>query len=88
MSGRRVALVTGGRRGIGLGIARCLAADGFDIAICGISPEADSQDARAALSAHSVEVLYVQADVSVAADRSALLGRRQGPFRPPRRAGE
>ncbi|RVI11714.1 SDR family NAD(P)-dependent oxidoreductase, partial [Sinorhizobium meliloti] len=33
---RPVAIVTGGRRGIGLGIARALAASGFDIAITGI----------------------------------------------------
>ena len=33
---RPVAIVTGGRRGIGLGIATALAKDGFDIAITGI----------------------------------------------------
>ena len=31
----RVALVTGGTRGIGLGIARRLATEGWQLAICG-----------------------------------------------------
>jgi NAD(P)-dependent dehydrogenase (short-subunit alcohol dehydrogenase family) len=35
---RPVALITGGRQGIGLGIARALANDGFAIALTGIDP--------------------------------------------------
>ena len=33
---RRAALVTGGARGIGLGISRSLAQEGYDLAICGV----------------------------------------------------
>ena len=39
----RIALVTGGTRGIGLGIARALARDGWDLAIVGVRPDADVQ---------------------------------------------
>src|ERR1700691_5497609 len=37
---RRVALVTGGSRGIGLGIAQCLLREEYDLAICGLREEA------------------------------------------------
>ncbi|MGO4437119.1 3-ketoacyl-ACP reductase [Rhizobium sp. RAF56] len=64
MSARRpVAVVTGGRRGIGLGIARSLAKAGFDLAITGI--EADAPDAvLSELCEMGGRVIYLQADLS------------------------
>ncbi len=70
---RKVALVTGGRRGIGLGVALKLAADGFNLAIAGTAAEGEAAEAMAQLASAGVDVLYVQADVAVAADRQRLV---------------
>ena len=69
----RIALITGGTRGIGLGIARSLAQEGFDLALCGRRPEADVQACLDELREASIQVLYVPADVSKAQDRIDLL---------------
>jgi 3-oxoacyl-[acyl-carrier protein] reductase len=70
---RRVALVTGGGRGIGLGIARALAQEGLDLAICGVREEAAVAEALAGLRALGADVLYVPADISTASTRQELL---------------
>lgn len=68
---RRVALVTGGTRGIGFGIAAALAREGWSLALCGTRSAAEAAGALAALP--EAETLYVRADVARAEDRRALL---------------
>lgn len=70
---RRVALVTGGTRGIGLGIARSLAADGFDLALCGVRDEAQVRGVVQELRAKGGDVRYFRADVASRDDRDRLL---------------
>ena len=59
----KVALVTGGNGGIGLGMAQGLAAAGASIAIWGLN-EAKNAAAEAALRAHGGDVLVQRVDVS------------------------
>jgi NAD(P)-dependent dehydrogenase (short-subunit alcohol dehydrogenase family) len=70
---RRVALVTGGTRGIGLGIARALAGGGFDLALCGRRDEAEVAAPLAELRGTGAAVHYVRADVGERADRLRLV---------------
>jgi len=68
-----VALITGAGRGIGLGIAECLAQEGHDLAICDVHEESAVADALAGLRRHGADVLYCRADVTDAAARRGML---------------
>ena len=80
---RRAALITGGSRGIGFGIAERLAREGYDLAINGVRPEAEVVDSLARLRAHGVEVVYARGDVASEAGRAALLERTLASLGPP-----
>lgn len=77
---KRVALVTGGSRGIGLGIALCLAKENFDIVINGRRDEAEVLDSIALIREAGARVLYCQADISSATDRNLMLEKIRGRF--------
>ncbi len=70
---KRIALITGGSRGIGYGCAEHLARAGFDLAINGVREEKDAGDALNALRKLGAEVVYCQGDISKSADRAAIL---------------
>jgi 3-oxoacyl-[acyl-carrier protein] reductase len=67
--------VTGGTRGIGLGIAQALAQDGWDLTICGVRPETDVGDVLADLRRQGGSVQYVAADLARSEHRAALVDR-------------
>jgi len=69
----KVALVTGGSRGIGFGIAEKLAAEKWDLVINGVRDEAAVAEPLAALRKHGVRVGYAQGDVGSAAGRAAIV---------------
>jgi NAD(P)-dependent dehydrogenase (short-subunit alcohol dehydrogenase family) len=70
---RPVALITGGTRGIGLGIARALARAGWDLLLSGLRASTDVAPVMLELQELGSTVAYVVADISDTAARSALV---------------
>jgi len=59
----RTAVVTGGTRGIGLGVARALAREGWHLALCGMRAEAEVAPVLEELRQHGAPVSYDVVDV-------------------------
>jgi NAD(P)-dependent dehydrogenase (short-subunit alcohol dehydrogenase family) len=80
MSDARAALVTGGSRGIGRGVALALAGAGYDVVV---NYARNAEAARAVgeqITALGVRAQLAQADVSVAADRQRLVDEAYNAF--------
>ncbi len=72
---RRVALITGGSRGIGFGIASELAQSNFDLAINGTRSAAEVENALKELRQYGVDVMYCPGDIASSGDRMEILHR-------------
>lgn len=66
---RKVALITGGGRGIGLGHVKQLASEGYAVVATGTESAATYQATFEEIRNNGGEVTYLQSDVSVAKDR-------------------
>lgn len=79
---KKTAFITGGTRGIGLGIATELAKAGFDLAVNGLREEAVVKPVIEELSSLGVQVRYVRGDVSKKEDRQQMVDAIQERFGP------
>jgi NAD(P)-dependent dehydrogenase (short-subunit alcohol dehydrogenase family) len=70
----KTALITGGTRGIGMGISKALAAEGWNLSVCGMRNESEVTSLKE-LSEFGVRILYVQADIGIEKDRIRLINR-------------
>ena len=75
----KVALVTGGARGIGYGISQKLADEGMNLVICGRKAESELGEQLDPLR-EKVEVLYCQCDISSTADRAQMIADIKAKF--------
>lgn len=73
MPNNRIALVTGGTRGIGLGVARALARDGWTLALCGLRSREEVADIVKELASLGNGAEYWPADIGSPNDRATLL---------------
>lgn len=76
----KTALITGGSRGIGLGIARCLVKEGFDLAINGVREESAVTETLDELRSFGVKVIYCQGDISVENSRKSIVEKVRKEF--------
>ena len=70
---KKTAIVTGGSRGIGFGIARQLGLDGYQVAILDINDPKQYQENLKELESLGIDYLYVQGSTTNKEDRENFL---------------
>jgi len=70
---KRIALVTGGSRGIGFSIAVQLAANGYDLAVNGTRVASDVEEAIKKLKNIGRDVIYCRGNISSSSDRGNII---------------
>ncbi|MBC7827681.1 MAG: 3-ketoacyl-ACP reductase [Chitinophagaceae bacterium] len=76
----RVALITGGTRGIGLGIAVELAKNKFDLAINGMRAPNEVENTVSDLKAYGINVIYCQGDIASKQARQGMIAHIKDHF--------
>ena len=69
---KKIAAVTGSRRGIGLGIAKALCNEGYTVVITGTGAQADSSDVLSHLRSAGHDVHYIRLNISSPMERDAF----------------
>ena len=72
-AGKMTAIVTGGARGIGFGIAKHLASEGVDIVVADIQEEAAVKPAIDEIKKKGVDAIYCRCDISNAKARGEMI---------------
>lgn len=72
---KKIALITGGTRGIGLGIAKHLAAEGINLALNGMRPDNQVREVLEELKGDGIEVIYCQGNIALAEERKSILAK-------------
>ncbi|HMG89552.1 MAG TPA: 3-ketoacyl-ACP reductase [Chryseolinea sp.] len=77
---KKTALITGGSRGIGYGIARSLAAEGYNLAINGVRAEQEVGAPLKELKDTGIDVIYCQGNIGSGEDREQIFQKAIGHF--------
>ncbi len=80
MTNKPVACITGGTRGIGLGIAQQLAQAGFDLVLCGMRDASQVKETLDNLRQMGADVLYTPCNIGDRTQRDAMLAAIRAHF--------
>ena len=78
---KKIAAITGSRRGIGLATARALASSGYHVVLSGVTPASGVSDVLERFASDRLSAEYIPCDISNSKDRSAFfdaIGKRHG----------